>query len=228
LGRLFLFDMDKKAAYNYLCQFITEQRRNLIESRANERTNRLTLVLQDIFHPHNVNAVLRTSDCLGLRDIHVIEGKYAFKTSQNISKGASKWVNVYRHPDEAACLHTLHKAGYVVFAASPHHEAATPVNVDLSKPIALIFGSEKLGLSSYVLKHADGIITLPMVGFTESLNVSVAAALCAYEITRRLRNEGHSWQLTESESDELKLEWAMRSARSAEALLMKYAKDNNI
>lgn len=218
--------MDKKAAYRYLCQFVTEQRRNLIESRVAERTRHVTLVLQDVFHPHNVNAVLRTSDCLGLRDLHVIEGRYTYKSSQNISRGASKWVNVIRHPGESSCIQSLHESGYTVLAASPHHEAVTPVNVDLSKPVALVFGSEKLGLSSYMLEHSDGLITLPMVGFTESLNVSVAAALCAYETTRRLREEGHNWQLSESDSDDLKFEWIMRSARSSEALLQKFLNEN--
>lgn len=218
--------MDKKAAYLYLCQFITEQRRNLIESRVAERTRHVTLVLQDVFHPHNVNAVLRTSDCLGLADLHVIEGRYTYKPSENISRGASKWVNVIRHPGEASCIRTLHEMGYTVYAASPHHDAVSPVNVDLSKPVALVFGSEKLGLSSYMLEHSDGLITLPMVGFTESLNVSVAAALCAYETTRRLRSEGHDWKLSDAESDALKLDWVMRSARSSEALLQKFINEN--
>lgn len=189
-----------------------------MERVLNERTRYLTLVMEDIHKPHNANAVLRTADCFGIQDIHYIEETTPYQHSQKISRGATKWLTLhqYHQPNggsTAQCMQALKSKGYQIIATSP---AATSVGVDhipLDRPTAVLFGTEWFGTSQYALDHADGFIKLPMYGFTESYNISVAAALTVQLLVQKLRRTQVNWSLSEDEKAVLRLKWYQQSVK---------------
>lgn len=220
-------DMNHKAVYQFLSRFLTEERRQLFERMLSMRTRYLTVVLEEIYHPHNMNAVLRTCDCFGLAELHVVEGKYRFDTSPRISRGAGKWVRVRRHSNVHDAVTEIAKEGYILVASSPERQAIPIGELPIDRPIALLFGAEKEGVSEASMRASNFRSCIPMQGFTESLNVSVATAVCLYELTNRIRSSDLSWSLSESEADHLRVEWALKSVRSPDMLMSHFLKETS-
>jgi tRNA (guanosine-2'-O-)-methyltransferase len=181
------------------------------------RSRRLTILFEDVYHPHNASAVLRSAECFGVQDVHVVENEHRFRPSKDVVRGAGRWVTLRRHDALADALAGLRGAGYRVAATSVDPESEPLDAVDLSAPLALCFGTEETGLSGEALAQADLHVHVPMVGFTESLNVSVTAALCLHALSTRLRT-GEGWQLTAAERDELRLVWLMQEGPKTRAL----------
>lgn len=216
-----------KAPYNialldHLSTFLTPKRVELIRDKVAQRTRYLTVVLEDIYQSHNVSAVVRSCECFGVQDIHIIENRYAYELSPNVAMGSSKWVNLLPYNQEGsntqACLDYMKQKGYQIVAATPHIEGYAPEKLPLGQPVSLWFGTEREGLSGMVLDQADMYLTIPMVGFTESLNLSVSAAISLYTLTSRLRNASLLWQLSEDEKLTLLLEWMRASVRKADLI----------
>jgi tRNA (guanosine-2'-O-)-methyltransferase len=195
----------------HLSQFITENKRQKIEDALQHRTYYLTVVLEDIYQPHNASAVVRTCDCFGLQKIHVIENKNLYKVNPDVTLGSSKWVDIVHHNKSAnntrACLEDLKSAGYRIIATTPHKNDTSLENLPLDQKTALIFGTEKEGLSQDALEMADGFVKIPMFGFTESLNISVSAAICIHQLSIKLRNSNIPWNLSEQEKNYIRLNW---------------------
>lgn len=210
----------------YLEQFVTPNRLARIKSVLAQRTRHITLVLEDIYQPHNASAVLRSCECFGIQDVHIIENRYQYEVNPDIVLGASKWLDLrqYNKADEntVSCLQNLKKKGYLLVATSPHEEDFTPANLPLEKPVALLFGTEQEGLSPQALEMADAFLSIPMAGFTESFNISVSAAICLYEISSRLRKSQFEWRLTESEKNELLHEWLKKSIKNPDLLIERF------
>lgn len=211
----------------YLENFVTEKRRALFKRVLNERTRHITVAIEDIFKPHNSSAVVRSCDVFGIQDVHIIENKYKFYASKKIAKGAQKWLDffVYQQRDTnntLACIADLRAKGYQIVAATPHNETCLLQNFDINKKSAFFFGVEKAGLSKDVINNADSFVKIPMTGFTESLNISVAAAVILQDITLRLKNSTISWQLSELEKEEKYLEWLEKSIKSVEKIKAHY------
>jgi tRNA (guanosine-2'-O-)-methyltransferase len=120
------------------------------------------------------------------------------------------------------CIETLRDHGYRIVAASPHKEEYGPEDMDITTQFALFLGGEKEGLSESVIREADAFLRIPMVGFTESFNLSVAGGILLYTLTQRLRRSGIEWELSPEEKDELRLAWAMKSVPRAEQLIRKF------
>lgn len=205
-----------KAYLDFLYQFITDERKQRFEEVLKYRTRHLTVVLEDIFQSHNASAVLRSCDLTGVQDVHIIENHYAFDINPDVVMGSTKWLDIHRYNElefnTPATIEHLRSRGYQIVATCPHRDDFMPETLPLDKPIALFFGTEKTGLTDYVLDHADQYVRIPMVGFTESYNISVSAALLVYTLTRRLRQmPSLDWGLTEEEKDEVRLEWARRT-----------------
>jgi len=210
----------------HLSEFITEERLNLFQKNLEQRTGKLTIVLEDIFHSQNASAVLRTADCFGVQNIHIIENKNKYLTHPNISLGASKWLTqtfYNKHKNNTKnCLQKLKNNGFWILATTPHN-AKNIHEIDVkTKKIALLFGVEQEGLSETALEVADEKVTMPMFGFTESYNLSVAAALCMQTLIENIRGSKKNWQLTKEEQDIVLLSWLRNSIKESAHIEKRY------
>lgn len=217
----------------FLHSFVTPNKQRLIASRLLERTRHITLVLEDIYHSQNANAVLRTADCFGIQDVHVIEGRNEYDFNPRVVKGSLKWLDLHRYAhhqqNTEACLSRLKSNGYTLVATSPEVGSIPLEQIPIDRPMALLFGGEKNGLSKTALRMADVKMHIPMYGFTESLNVSVSAAICLHDLTRRLRESTVKWQLKEEEFAELRELWIRKVLKDPDGLEKRFAdnQENN-
>lgn len=217
----------------YLEQFVTEKRRNLFKKVLDKRTQHFTVAIEDLFQPHNSSAVVRSCEVFGVQNVHIIENKYKFYASRKIAKGAQKWLdfslyNKLNKNNTIDCIDDLRAKGYKIIATTPHNDSCVLQNFDISQKAAFFFGVEKAGLSKDVLDNADGFLQIPMVGFTESLNISVAAAIILQNVQERLHNSDIDWQLTEKEKEEKYLDWLEKSIKSIHRIKANYTSRNAI
>jgi len=204
--------MDAKtrvALLEYMQQFITEERKQLFDKVLQYRTRHITVVLEDIYQPHNASAVLRTCDLTGVQDVHIIENKNKYDVNPDVALGSFKWLNLIKYNETEdntlRAFQKLKEQGYRIIATTPHREEQTPQTIPLEGKMALVFGTELTGLSQTAIEHADEYLKIPMYGFTESYNISVSAALILFTLTERLRQSDIHWQLSEKEMNEIKL-----------------------
>lgn len=199
-----------------------------MERVLDNRTRYITVGLDDIYQPHNASAVLRTCDCFGIQDVHIIENRNTYSVNPDVALGSSQWLEFIRHnqseENTLSAVTSLRNAGYRIIATTPAgKQSANPDNLNLEKGrMALFFGSEMEGLSAAVLDNADELLTIPMVGFTESFNISVSVAIILYQLTGRLRTSSLKWQLSEKERAKIKLKWLRESVRGSELLEKKF------
>ena len=205
---------------NYFESFLTENRKQLFKNVLENRTRHFTVVLEDMFQSHNASAVFRTCDIFGVQDLHAIENKYNNKVSRHVAKGSQKWLNQYRYRNDGdntkTCLDGLKKAGYQIVATTPHNDSCLLQDFDVSRKTAFVFGSEAEGVSDYVIENADGFLKIPMVGFTESLNISVAAAIILQDVTTKLRNSECDWKLSKEEKEVLYFDWVKKTIKNVD------------
>lgn len=215
--------MDPIKGYTCLREFMTDERDRLFKSIAADRTRFLSVVIEDIYQPHNASAVLRSCDCFGVQDVHIIENENEWSINEGVAMGAGKWLTVEQHNmqehNTRPALLNLKEQGYQIVATTPHRDDHTIADLPLDRPVALVFGAEVRGVSDTVFEMADRFVRIPMHGFTESFNISVAAALCLYELGRRIRSEVKDWQLSKEEQNILLFEWARKSVRESDAIL---------
>lgn len=183
-----------EALIDHFLKCITDERKAIFEELIQKRTKYLTVVLENIYQPLNASAVLRSCDCFGIQDVHVIENYNEFKPDREVAMGASNWLTVNRYDknenNTLDCIQSLKNKGYRIVATSPHNSQTDLINYDLSKgKTALVFGAEVEGLSDVVLKNADEHLHIPMYGFTESFNLSVSAAICLYEMRMKMKKK---------------------------------------
>jgi tRNA (guanosine-2'-O-)-methyltransferase len=211
---------------NYLSQFISESRRAKFDEVVKFRTRYLTVVLEDIYQPHNASAVLRSCDCFGIQDIHIIENKNAYTVNPDVALGSPKWLNLHKYKKEEnntlSCIKQLKEKGYKIVATTPHKDDYTIETLPIDKPIALVFGTELTGISDTVREYADEFVKIPMFGFTESFNISVSAALCLNTIISRLHKSEYKWQLSEDAKEELILNWLRNTINKVELIEKEY------
>ena len=207
----------------YLEQFVTEKRRTLFEKVLDERTRHFTVAIEDIYQPHNASAVVRSCEIFGVQDVHVIQNKYKFYASNQVAKGAQKWLDfkLFKEKDTnntLACIEDLRSRGYKIIATTPHNESCVLEDFDITQKSAFFFGVEKEGLSKDVMDNADGYLKIPMVGFTESLNISVAAAIILQSMNEKLKKSNVDWKLSEDEKNILYQEWLEKSIKSVKKI----------
>ena len=211
---------------SYLEGFVTDKRKQTFREVLEKRTRHFTVVLEDIFQPHNSSAVVRTCDIFGVQDVHVIQNKYSSKVSRYVAKGSQKWLDIKKFNQGANntqdCLDDLRSNGYQIIATTPHNESCYLHDFDITKKSAFVFGVEKDGVSEYTMNQADGFLKIPMVGFTESLNISVAAAIILQDVTTKLRASNIHWQLSDSEKELLYFEWVQKSIKSIQKITERY------
>jgi tRNA (guanosine-2'-O-)-methyltransferase len=207
---------NQRELLEYLLDLITDNRKRKFADVLSLRTRHITILLEDIYQSQNASAVLRSCDLSGVQDVHIIENKNPYDINPDVVVGSTKWLNLTKYNekpfntlDAYACLRSK---GYRIIATSPHEDGFTPENLPLDKPVALAFGTEKTGLTSEAISHADGYIRIPMVGFTES-----------YKLTDRLRKSDINWQLTDAEKDELMLQWCRNTIQRVEVIERDFA-----
>jgi len=225
----------QKELIDYFSGLVTESRIELFEKIIKDRSKYLTVVLEDIYQSHNASAVLRSCDCFGVQDVHIIENRNEFSVNSNVALGASKWLSIHKHNKEEeasntiSTLKSLKKQGYRIVATTPHTNDVNLEDFDLSKgKTALVFGTELVGISDEVKEYADEFMKIPMVGFTESFNISVSVAICLHHLTWKLRNnENIPWQLTEEEKNNLKLDWLRQTIKKSDKIEENFLKHKN-
>jgi tRNA (guanosine-2'-O-)-methyltransferase len=206
---------EKEALIEQLLSYVTDNKREKMHAVLKNRTRYVTVVLEDLFQPHNASAALRTCDIFGVQDVHVVEAKHTFKAVSTIAMGATKWLDVHSYTSIEGAITTLKARGYRIVATTPHTNSYTLPELPLDQKTALIFGSEQTGLSEAALAHADMFVKIPMYGFVESFNVSVSVALCLYDVIQRLHQSEVAWQLSEEEKQDIMLEWIQRVSKTA-------------
>jgi len=214
---------EKEQLVNFLSQFITPARKELFDKIVKDRTKYITLLLENIYQPHNASAVLRTADCFGLQDIHIVENDNEYEVNPDVALGSSKWVNLHRYNEKnnntLDAILALKKQGYRIVATTPHTNDVDLEEFDISKgKFALLFGSELPGLSKIALDNADEFVKIPMYGFTESFNISVSAAITFHHLVWKLHNSDIKWQLNEQEIQEIKLNWLRQTIKKVDLL----------
>lgn len=202
---------EKLRLYEAAAELFSDNKRQLFDRLVQNRTRHICVVLEDIFQSHNASAVLRSCDCFGVQDVHVIEDKNKYAPNSDVSMGSDKWVDYYKHPNILQTYDELRAKGYKIIATLPHENDTMITDLDISRPTALVFGTELTGLTQEAIDHADGYVKVPMYGFTESFNISVCAALSLFYLTEKMRaNKDIHWQLSAEDQTTLKLYWAMQ------------------
>lgn len=207
---------------SFLEGFISPARKNRFQQVLENRTRYITVAVEDVYQMHNTSAVIRSCEVFGIQEAHLIESRYGKRLDKNIAMGAEQWVDVFRHGNTGKCLKTLRNRGYKIIATSPHNDSCLLDDFILDTKVALFFGTERNGLSAEVMENADGFLKIPMMGFTESLNISVSAAIILQELATRLRKQGLDWPLTTDEKLAIRLDWTKKSISSIDGILERY------
>lgn len=215
----------------HLLQFVTPGKRRLMARVIEGRTSHLQVILEDIFQPHNASAVMRSCECFGIQHLHVIEERYPFSVNRDVAMGSSKWIHLHRyHSTEGGnadrCLRTLREKGFRIVATTLA-EGSIPLHaLPVETPLAICFGTEEDGLSPDLMEAADERVHIPMLGFTQSFNISVSAAICLYELRRRIEESVPRWQLDETQKRQAYLLWLRNSIRRADILERAYLRQH--
>lgn len=199
-----------------LAPLVTEARLGRMEAVVNQRSGSLVVVLEELTDPHNGSAIMRSADAFGVQEVHVIPSQHGFLAAHRIAKGTHRWLDIVRHPSPEECVEVLHGRGFEVLVAAMDGEL-TPRDLEERDKVAVVFGNEHAGASRAMRGVADGAFQVPMVGFVESLNVSVAAA-----VTLSHASQGHRGDLTPARREALLARYLMTSVRDAERVVREH------
>ncbi len=206
----------------FLENILTDNRKERFQQVLAKRTNHFTIAMEDIFQLHNASAVMRSCEVFGIQQLNVIEERYTKSIDKEIAMGAQKWVDVNRFDSISGCITNLKNKGYQIIATTPHENDCELDDFDITKPSALFFGTERDGLSKEVLQNADEFLKIPMAGFTESLNISVSAAIIIQNLMSRLHKSAINWQLSEGEMLEKRMQWAKNTIKDIKRIEERY------
>jgi tRNA (guanosine-2'-O-)-methyltransferase len=198
----------------YLETYLTEARREKFIKVLSQRTKHFTVATEDVYQLHNTSAVIRSCDVFGIQEIYIVEEQNSKTIDREIAMGAQKWVDLNRYHNVNNCISDLKEKGYQIVATTPHTNDNLLHEFDVTKKSCFFFGRETQGLSQEVLDAADSYLKIPMVGFTESLNISVSAAIILQHVTTKLKQTNINWQLTTEEQLEKRLDWVRKSIKS--------------
>jgi tRNA (guanosine-2'-O-)-methyltransferase len=217
-------EIDRKVLASFY-DVISESKIEMFDRIASERTKFITIVLENIHQEHNASAVLRSCDCFGLKELHVIEKDNQYKVQRDIARGAGRWVDLFNYNEgtnpSKDCVEKLKKRGFKIVSTSPHatHSIA---DIDISTPTAFVFGTEGEGISQEMIDMSDELVKIPMFGFTESFNISVSVALTLSKIRERLSSSDIPFRLTEHEQILQKIKWSTKILRSGKEMEQVY------
>jgi tRNA (guanosine-2'-O-)-methyltransferase len=210
--------------FHHLSQFVSDHKKEFVEKVLSHRTHHVTVVLEDIFQSQNASAVIRTCECMGIQDIHIIEMISKYEINPRVLKGANKWMDLHRYHTPGAnnieaCFSHLHEQGYKILVADPDEDGASIHDIDVkNSKVALLFGNELRGVSPYALQHADQKVRIPMYGFTESMNISVSVAICLNSLISRLHASAMDFGLSEEEKNYIRLDWFRKIVKRSDLI----------
>lgn len=218
---------EKKRLVDSLCSVINEQRQDLLNKILDQRTRYMTVVLEDIYQAQNASAVLRSAECLGLQELHIIENKHQYQLNPAVVQGASKWIEINRYNSTKTnntehCLNKLKNRGYRIVAMTLRQGSLALDKLNLDNKFALCFGSEEPGLTDVAHDLADEFVSVPMCGFTQSFNLSVCAGISLFHLGNKLRESSLKWQLDDEDKTNLYIDWLSRSTPTGKILLEKF------
>ncbi|HVK60286.1 MAG TPA: RNA methyltransferase [Bdellovibrionales bacterium] len=203
-----------------LAPYLTQERQRKIAETVARRTCNVVPVFENLYDRGNVSAVLRSSEGLGYQCAHIIESGDKFKEANRVTQGADKWLDVKRWKTTTECVKELRHLGYQILVTHLDANAVSIADVDVTKPTALVFGNERDGVSPEMIASADKTVIIPMQGFVQSFNISVAAAIGLYHIyNERMQKLGHHGDLSELERSILQAEFSLRSSKNPERLI---------
>ena len=215
-----------KACTEVLQPFVTEARLTKVQNVMAHRSRHISLVLENVYQSRNASAVMRSADGLGFLDVHLIENENAWSRNKGVAKGASQWLNIHRYLHVAdprmACVNSLKSMGIQLVVTAPHAQGYTSENLPLDRPVALVMGTEFSGASDFMMEHADAFVQIPMRGFVQSFNISVAAAILMNRLRTRLEQSQVSWNLHPDEEAVVHAEWIFKSVRNARGILARH------
>ena len=206
----------------YLEGYLTEGRKQRFLEVLQKRTKHITAAVEDVYQLHNTSAIIRSCDVFGIHDLHVIEDRFGKRLDKNIAMGAEQWVDVHRYQTTTDCISKLKDDGYQIIATTPHSDSNLLHDFFPAEKSAIFFGTEKEGLSEEVMQQADGFLKIPMVGFSESLNVSVSAAIIIQQLAQKVRSSDINWQLSDFETLEKRLDWTKKSIKDVDGIIKRY------
>ena len=209
----------------HLETYLTEKRKERFDAVLSQRTKHFTVATEDVYQLHNTSAVIRSCDVFGIQEINIVEERNTKRIDREIAMGAQKWVDLNRYHSVKDCIQDLKQKGYQIVATTPHVNDCELKDFDVSKKSCFFFGRETEGLSDEVINQADSFLKIPMVGFTESLNISVSAAIILQEVTSKLRQTDVNWQLTEEETAEKRLDWIKKTIKSYDEIVARFYLD---
>jgi len=217
---------------NYLKEFISEERLHRINEVLDQRTDHLTIVLEDLHKSHNANAVLRSCDGFGVQDVHIIENRNEFDEAGAVSIGAHNWLTLHRYNQKNGnnidlCFDKLRSNDYQIIATSPHEKDSNISDLDVNNKTALVFGTELNGVSEEVINKVDGFVKIPMYGFSESFNISVSAAICMYELSKKIRKSDTDSGIDITYKTKLRFEWIKQTIKAGDQIVQRYLSENN-
>jgi tRNA (guanosine-2'-O-)-methyltransferase len=208
--------------FDYLKQFLTDERLRKIEHFSQESSDFVLPVMEDVYQFRNAAAIVRSVEACGFHHVVALEEENVFNPNLKVTKGAETWVKVEKMPNNLDSLKEIKNRGYKILAVSPENNATMLPDYEVKEPIALVFGTELEGVSDEILDFADETLAIPMYGFTKSFNVSVAAAICMYELKQKLMKSGIDYKLSDEKLLEMKIRWTVNSIRSGEELLERF------
>ena len=218
--------MKNRKAFEYLQQFLTEERLKKINHFSVESSDFVLPIIEDVYQFRNAAAIVRSVEACGFHKIVAMESENEFNPNLRVTKGAETWMEVERLPHNIDSLKEIKNRGYKIVAVSPENDATLLSDFEITEPVALVFGTEKEGVTKEILDFADETVAIPMYGFTKSFNVSVAAAICVYELKQKLLKSNINYILSEEKLWGMKVRWAVNSIKSGEQILEKFNKEN--
>jgi tRNA (guanosine-2'-O-)-methyltransferase len=208
---------------DHFSKYISDHKKEFLDQVLNQRTRHITMVLEEIYQSQNASAVIRTCECMGIQDIHIVENEVKYSVNRRVLKGSYKWVDLikYKGKDKsgaATCFEQLKKQGYKILVTDPSPDGVSIYDLPIDQKIAVVMGNELHGTSEFALSQADMKVKIPMYGFTESLNISVSAAICLNTLVPKMRASEVPWQLSQPEKDEIRLRWLRRMMKRPEIM----------
>jgi tRNA (guanosine-2'-O-)-methyltransferase len=218
--------MNNLELLKHLESFLTENRKQRFDAVLPQRTKHFTVATEDVYQLHNTSAVMRSCDVFGIQEVHIVEEVNSKRIDGEIAMGAQKWVDLNRYQNVKSCIRDLKAKGYQIVATTPHATDCELIDFDSSKKSCFFFGRETEGLSQQVMDNADCFLKIPMVGFTESLNISVSAAIILQHVTSKLRKSDINWKLTDEEILEKRFDWIKKTIKNYDAIVELYTSKN--
>ncbi|WP_299228868.1 RNA methyltransferase [uncultured Psychroserpens sp.] len=206
----------------HLESYLTNHRLERFTEVLSQRTKHFTVATEDVYQLHNTSAVIRSCDVFGIQEVNIIEERNSKRIDREIAMGAQKWVDLNRYHSIKDAISDLKQNGYQIVATTPHRDDAELQHFDVMKKSCFFFGRETEGLSQEVIDNADEFLKIPMVGFTESLNISVSAAIILQHVTTKLRQSKVNWQLTRMEKLEKRLDWCKKTIKSYDEIVERF------